>query len=182
MNRPTCSRRRIPAGPATPSSWPPSSVHWLFLPPSPPPLSSLLPPPSNPPHRARQADHLTTSATATGPSPSNVKPAWNVALTTQTHGKRGSVGVRSGGRWRDEGSNWCPSRRGGRGEPGNYKNHLQCEWKSQWERLRRYWRLHPLPPSTLWDLFLAPRHLGFECAICGYRRDHHPPGDQCRGR
>lgn len=59
---------------------------------------SLLPPPSNPPHRARQADHLTTSTTATGPSPSNVKPAWNVALTTQTHGKEGECGS---SKWRE---------------------------------------------------------------------------------
>lgn len=50
-----------------------------------------LPPSSNPPRRARQADHLTTNATATGPSPSNVKPGWNVALATQTHGKEGGV-------------------------------------------------------------------------------------------
>lgn len=41
-----------------------------------------LPPSSNLAICARQADHLTTNATATGPSPSNVKPGWNVALTT----------------------------------------------------------------------------------------------------
>lgn len=59
-----------------------------------------LPPSCNPAICARQADHLTTNATATEPSPSNVKPGWNVALTTQTHGK---------GRGGGGGSNWYPT-------------------------------------------------------------------------
>lgn len=120
-----------------------------------------LPPSSNPPLRARQADHLTTNATATGPSPSNIKPGWNVALTTQTHGKEGECGS---SKWREGerrerreqlvsfrwGTRLAETEReGGRGESRNYKNHLQCEWKSQWERLRLFWRLHPLPPFTL---------------------------------
>lgn len=108
------TRGRIQARPAPPSSWPPCSVHCLFLSPSLHPL----PPSSNPPICVRQADHLTTNATATGPSPSNVKPGWNVAPTTQTHGKEEECGSSKkgggGGRWEvggrtDRGSNWCPS-------------------------------------------------------------------------
>lgn len=174
--------------PAPPSSWPPSSVHCLLLSPS-------LPPCSHPPVRARQADHLTTNTTATGPSPSNVKPGWNVALTIQTHGKEGECGSlkwRGGRVWRERERatgvlqmkntprwNW----KGGRSKSGNDKNHLRCEWKSHWERLRLF--LMTPPTSTLHCLRsvnLSDSHLGLECAIFSYRHDHYRLGHQCRCR
>lgn len=68
----------------------------------PPSLPPSVPPPSPPPPplvRARQADHLATNTTATGRSPSNVRPSCNMAPMTQTHGKEGRWGCGCQKKW-----------------------------------------------------------------------------------